>query len=248
MKKNILHNNPTGLFAKYLQSAIFFVIVFSFGFSYNAFTQVVRNPISEVSETAKHYSYTYMLSQTQKKEIEYIIVKASNGDIKTVFNACDVCYNAHKGYSQSGTQLRCNNCGNRFNIDQLGGQGTGGTCNPGYLPHSIDGSDIVINVPDLVKGEYFFLIQTVSDVEYIAKGENSAYPKTLIKNGELNIKMPLDSHRNFRILSLNGQICRAFDNTSKDLSVDITDLSSGVYLLSVEESGNMYTKVFCVYK
>ena len=247
MRKHIQHPDTKKTDELYLRIFMFLLISLILGFGNKINAQVVRNPVSEVSETAKHYIYTYKLSQTQKKDIEYIIVKASKGDIKTVFNACDVCYNAHKGYSQNGTQLRCNNCGNKFNIDQLGAQGTGGTCNPGYLPHTLEGSDVVFNVADLVKGAYFFLPQDISEVDYISKDDNSS-PSLFIKNGDLNIKMPADSQRNFLIATLNGQACKSFDATSKDITVNISDFSSGIYLLRVEESGRVYSKVFCVFK
>ena len=59
--------------------------------STNAGAQTVSHPTVEITTAAKHYTYVHMLSATEKKDIEYIIVRASDGEIKTVFNACDVC-------------------------------------------------------------------------------------------------------------------------------------------------------------
>lgn len=213
--------------------------------AHEAKAQSVSHPVSEITETAKHYSYTYMLSATLKKDLEYIIVKASNGDVKTVFNACDVCYPAHKGYSQSGTELRCNNCGNRFAIDGLGGSNTGGTCNPGYLPHTIQGDQLVINVSDLIVGEYFFLSQTVTGVVDIA-----ARPEVLRMTQDkqnLTLTLPGEGLRTFHVYTLNGQLRRSFSNSSRIVQVAINDVTPGAYMLVIEESRTLTTKMFLVY-
>jgi hypothetical protein len=227
-------------------TAILCLLIFNgIGLVTIARAQVVSNPVSEISSTAKHYSYAYMLSPVQKKEIEYIIVKASNGDIKTVFNACDVCYTAHKGYSQSGTELRCNNCGNRFKIDALGSPGTGGTCNPGYLPHSIQGDQVVINVSDLAKGEYFFVAQTVSAVDNPVA--NPAVMLLANRNGHLTVQMPNDAHRTFHVVTINGQLRRTLSSSASSVQINTSGLASGAYLLAVEEAGRMTSQFFLVY-
>lgn len=205
--------------------------------------QSVSQPVSDISTTYKKYSYTYKLSETQKKEIEYIIVKASNGDIKTVFNACDVCYAAHKGYSQTGTELRCNNCGNRFPIDGLGMQGTGGTCNPGYLPHTIEGSNVVIQVADLIKGAYFYLTQAITSVN----DETASQMVMIRKNDNMTVKMQSIGDRNFRLISMNGQLISSFSNTSDEVQFNTSDLALGIYILSISENGLVTNKVFCIY-
>lgn len=206
--------------------------------------QTVTQPLSAITSTANHYSYTYKITPTTKKELEYIIVKASNGDIKTVFNACDVCYPYHKGYSQNGTELRCNNCGNRFPIDGLGKQSTG-TCNPGYLPHTIQGSDVVINVSDLIVGAYFFLTQTISGVNDIDKK-----PEFIIASNDrqkLTVTLASENERTFRIFNMNGQLCRTITNSSNIVQVNIADFSSGAYVLAVQEKKIFSAKAFVKY-
>lgn len=79
---------------------------------------------SEVTSTAKFYPYkagnTYM---------EVIAVKASDGTVRTALNTCQVCFDSGRGYyTQQGDQLICNNCGNRFLIDQIEKVKLG--CNP----------------------------------------------------------------------------------------------------------------------
>lgn len=81
-------------------------------------------PVSEVTETPSFYSVT--LGDT---DMEVIAVKASDGTIRTAFNTCQICYSSGRGYYElSGDQLVCQNCGNRFSVDQI--QIESGGCNP----------------------------------------------------------------------------------------------------------------------
>lgn len=232
---------------KKLYGSIFaiFMLISGFIFSSDLAAQVVKQPKSAVSQTYKRFYYTYNLSSTQYKVIEYILVQASNGDIKSVFNACDVCYNYHKGYSQNGTKLVCNNCANTFQIDGLGGSGTGGTCNPGYLPHSLDGDSVVINVADLVKGAYFFLTQTISDV---AENTEPRFSIENYYNTELNVKF-MDSYpNNIKIYSIDGKLLKQFIPESKEFHINISDLYSGSYFISIKFDDSVLTKKFFILK
>lgn len=62
-------------------------------------------------------------------KLEVIAVKATDGTIRTAFNTCQVCYNSGRGYYKAeGDQLVCQNCGNRFRMDDV--EVTRGGCNP----------------------------------------------------------------------------------------------------------------------
>ena len=89
------------------------------------------------------------------KEITFFAVKASDGSIRTAFDACDSCYRSKKGYEQQGDKMNCNNCNQKFAINRLGPNATGG-CNPGYLPHQLNGSTISIKASDLKDGAKYF--------------------------------------------------------------------------------------------
>jgi len=79
---------------------------------------------SEVTETAKFYPY-----KAGKTNMEVMAVKASDGTIRTAFNTCQICFNSGRGYyEQQGEELVCQNCGNRFHIDQI--EKIRGGCNP----------------------------------------------------------------------------------------------------------------------
>jgi uncharacterized membrane protein len=89
------------------------------------------------------------------KEITFLVVKAPDGSIRAAFDACDSCYREKKGYEQQGDKLNCKNCNQKFVINRLGPNATGG-CNPGYLPHQLNGSNVSISVNDLRGGARYF--------------------------------------------------------------------------------------------
>lgn len=81
-------------------------------------------PVSEITETARFYP-----AKINGIELEAIAVKASDGSIRTAFNTCQVCYSSGRGYYvQDGEALVCQNCGNRFSMDEV--EVTRGGCNP----------------------------------------------------------------------------------------------------------------------
>ena len=236
ISNNHITNSALGIL-RYV--VVILILLTTFGQSYNVIAQVVKHPASEVSTTAKHYKYTYNVSETQYINIEYILVKASNGDIKSAFNACDVCYPEHKGYSQKGTNLRCNNCGKIFAIDALGNQGAGG-CWPGLLEHSLESDDVALNVTDLAKGDYYFLMQTTD----VAENLNNQISLININNIELRVKLSDMYPKYFRIFSLNGMLCKDMNPYLPEFNVEISDLSSGMYYVLTESKGLSVIKYF----
>mgnify|MGYP003963702253 CR=1 FL=1 len=110
----------------------------------------IKIPISEISETAKHYSF-----DVNGKEVKYFLVKGSNGEIRSAFDACDVC-GGYKGYRQEGTDMVCNNCGRVFSIDSIGTENRGGGCWPSFLENKIEGDHILISESELANGAFRF--------------------------------------------------------------------------------------------
>lgn len=81
-------------------------------------------PIADLSQTASFYK-----ADLDGTEVEIVALKDSKGNLRTAFNACQVCYSSGKGYYvQDGNYLVCQNCGNSFTIDQVGI--ASGGCNP----------------------------------------------------------------------------------------------------------------------
>ena len=81
-------------------------------------------PIAGLSQTASFYK-----ADLDGTEVELVALKDSKGNLRTAFNACQVCYSSGRGYyRQEGEYLVCQNCGNSFTIDQVGI--ASGGCNP----------------------------------------------------------------------------------------------------------------------
>jgi hypothetical protein len=99
----------------------------------------------------KAHHYTYM---HEGRPIEFFVLKSKDGVVRAAFNACDVCFDAKKGYTQDGDYMVCNNCGRRFPADQI--NVVHGGCNPSPLDRAVDGDVLVIEVEDLVAGQDYF--------------------------------------------------------------------------------------------
>jgi uncharacterized membrane protein len=111
----------------------------------------VRIPISDISTTAKFYSY-----DSNGVSVRYFAVEDKQGNVHVAFDACDVCYEAKKGYKQNGDVMQCLNCGKTFSITSIGTENTAGGCWPSFLPMNIDGNDVVIKIADLESKSYMF--------------------------------------------------------------------------------------------
>lgn len=108
-------------------------------------------PLSELSSGAEHYSYEH-----EGTEVRYFAVLGQDGEPRVAFDACEVCFAAGKGYSQSGDSVTCNNCGLKFRIEGLGEENKGAGCWPAHLEHSIEDGKILIRKSDLAGGAYLF--------------------------------------------------------------------------------------------
>lgn len=108
--------------------------------------------LNNVSEEAEFYEY-----ESDGATIRFFVVMASDGGVKTAFDACDVCNYAKKGYIQDGSNMVCNNCGNKYPIVGLGTENKSpGGCWPSYLPNEIVNEEVLLKKSDLKKGVGLF--------------------------------------------------------------------------------------------
>lgn len=112
---------------------------------------VVTIPVAKVSDGNAHF---YRISDGGK-DLGFFIVKGSDGQLHTAFDACDVCFKEKKGYEQAGDQMKCKNCNQKFAINRIGAA-SGGGCNPSHLPARVDAKYVTISVTDLKAGGRFF--------------------------------------------------------------------------------------------
>jgi uncharacterized membrane protein len=111
---------------------------------------VVAIPVAQVSDGKAHF-YSF---KTGGKDVKFFAIKSRDGVIRTALDACDVCYQAKKGYAQQGDSLVCNNCGQKFHSARV--MEVKGGCNPSPLPRAIEGGKVVIRAADLAAGAKFF--------------------------------------------------------------------------------------------
>ena len=112
---------------------------------------MVTIPANQISASAAQY-YTY--KGAGSKQINFFVLKSSDGVIRAAFDACDVCYREKKGYRQEGDTMVCNNCGQRFpsvKVNEIKGG-----CNPAPLVRVMDGQNLVIRSADIEKGAWYF--------------------------------------------------------------------------------------------
>jgi uncharacterized membrane protein len=112
---------------------------------------VVTIPVAKVSDGKAHF-YRY---SDGNKEVSFFLLKASDGTLRSAFDACDACYREKKGYEQQGDKMVCRNCNMKFASTRIGPASSGG-CNPSPLPHALTGANVTISAADLKAGTRFF--------------------------------------------------------------------------------------------
>ncbi len=83
------------------------------------------------------------------QDMELIALKDSGGDIRIAYNTCQSCAGSPYAYFElEGDVLRCQNCGQTFDLATIGA--VSGGCNPKPVSdYSTDGSEITIPESEL---------------------------------------------------------------------------------------------------
>ena len=110
----------------------------------------VTIPVADVSDGKAHF-YRF---KTGGKEVKFFVLKSNDGVIRTALDACDVCYQSKKGYTQNGDVMVCNNCGMKFHSSRI--MEIKGGCNPSPLARTLDAKTVTIRETDLAAGAKFF--------------------------------------------------------------------------------------------
>ncbi len=95
-------------------------------------------------------------SEKEDKAIYFFIVKASDGTYRAAANACEVCFDAKKGFSQVGDLIRCENCRITYPKDKIALEKGG--CNPGPIDKNVmvENGKLVIEAVDVENVSYLF--------------------------------------------------------------------------------------------
>ena len=141
-------------------SAVAGILALSGMFVFLSATQgaAAANPAAEVvypvkdfqNGNARFYSYPAGNGVT----IKYFVLKSSDGVIRAAFDACDVCFEARRGYEQKGDFMVCKNCGRRFASVRV--NEVQGGCNPAPITREIKGDKVVLKVKDILEGKQYF--------------------------------------------------------------------------------------------
>lgn len=108
-------------------------------------------PQSDITNAAKFFKYN-----SGGTSVKFFAVIGSDGKVHTAFDACEVCFDAKKGYYQDGSQMVCRNCGQRFTTNQIGTANQGGGCWPSYLERTVEDGYVKIKISDLDSGRGYF--------------------------------------------------------------------------------------------
>ena len=81
--------------------------------------------------------------------IQFIVVRGTDGKVRIAFNTCQSCNPSPNAYfKQVGEYLQCQNCGNKFHIDEIGEEQGG--CNPAPVEEKEETDDQIVIDKDYV--------------------------------------------------------------------------------------------------
>ena len=90
----------------------------------------------------------YVNYDSNGTNIQMIAVNASDGSARLSLNTCQTCNPSPKAYfKERSGKLVCQNCGNVFKMDSVGG--TAGGCNPMNIQYTVADGKITVNTADL---------------------------------------------------------------------------------------------------
>jgi uncharacterized membrane protein len=88
------------------------------------------------------------------QDIRFILARASDGTVHSVFDACHRCYRYRKGYRLGRSGLICRLCGNRYTVDHM--MAGKASCVPIAIPHKEAGATVEISATALRGGRGLF--------------------------------------------------------------------------------------------
>jgi uncharacterized membrane protein len=158
METNIFNHNgeqtiscPVKKLNKYTCMLVFYVAFFSLVAVSIAWAADITYPVSTFNDgKARFYEY----KTSDGIVIKYFILKSSDGVIRAAFDACDVCWEAGKGYQQKDEFMVCKNCGRRFHSTKV--NEVSGGCNPAPLIRKIQDGKVVIDTQNIITGKRYF--------------------------------------------------------------------------------------------
>jgi uncharacterized membrane protein len=113
---------------------------------------VLEIPLKDLSDKAVFYTF----STAKGAKVTFFALLDNEKKPHIAFNACDVCYQARKGYTVTSEKAVCNNCKNQFATRLIGLENQSGGCWPSYIPVKVTRDKVVIAVKDVEAKAYLF--------------------------------------------------------------------------------------------
>ncbi len=107
-----------------------------------------------MSEVSTDQAKFFEASLPNNSVTRFFVLRTSDGVYRAALDACEVCFDEHKGYHQEGSSMVCNKCGRRFPIDGIGYGNSG--CHPIGLRATVDGDALKIKTSELISGSDYF--------------------------------------------------------------------------------------------
>ncbi len=111
---------------------------------------IVAIPRAQVSDGKAHF-FTY---REAGRATHFFVLQSQDGEIRAALDACDVCYQAGKGYRQDGNQMICINCNMAFRSDRI--NEVQGGCNPTPLQRSLRDGQLLLSAAELSRLSWYF--------------------------------------------------------------------------------------------
>lgn len=111
---------------------------------------VLQIPVQDIDDGTAHY---FKAKADDGVMVYFFTLKSGDGVIRAAIDACDVCYKAGKGYTQSGDFMVCENCGQRFASNRI--NVVKGGCNPAPLNRVVQGDTLVIQMADINANSWY---------------------------------------------------------------------------------------------
>ena len=107
-------------------------------------------PATQVSDGKAHF-FTYKNGAT---DVNFMVIKSSDGQIRAALDTCDVCYRGRMGYRQEGDSMVCNKCNQKFHSNLI--NELKGGCNPVPLQRAVMDGKVTIPEAELLLGARYF--------------------------------------------------------------------------------------------
>lgn len=111
--------------------------------------EAVSLPLAGVTGKAAFYKVN-----VDGTNVIFFTLRDAAGRVRLALDACDACWQAGKGYKQTGDAMTCQKCGMVFPIERIGLRKGG--CNPHPVNFTVSGETVVVPAEELRDGVRFF--------------------------------------------------------------------------------------------